>query len=41
MKLSKHLQDMLQYLPKDKWFVADDLPLTKVPRTEWVLKQFE
>lgn len=36
--ITKHLQDCIKYIPKDKWFEPYDLP-TPVSRNNWVCKR--
>ena len=34
--ISKHLQDMIRFMPTDGWFTIDSRFGGHVPRTEWV-----
>ena len=36
--ITKHLQEIIQYLPKNKWFRHYELP-ARVSRNEWVCRR--
>jgi len=36
--ITKHLQDCIKYIPKDRWFEPDEIP-TPVSRNNWVCRR--